>query len=232
ARVVVGYQGGEINPVDDYMIVRQSDAHAWAEVWLDDQGWVRLDPTSAVSPDRIERGITGAGLETGKLPSFLVSHNEFLLQLRYTIDSLNHSWNKWVVGFDDKKQKELFEILGIEDIDKASLFSWMVVAMTLVGGLVAWWVFKSGGRKSRRDVVTYYYGVFCHKFEKVGLIKKTTESSDEFLQRVIQIFPELKQKAGSITRSYQRMRYGGEDNDRQKKQFILAVKQFRVNMKT
>ena len=94
ARVVVGYQGGEFNPVDDYMIVRQSDAHAWTEVWLDDRGWVRVDPTAAVSSDRISRGIAGAGLEESRLPSILVSNSQLLLQLRYQLDSLNHSWNK------------------------------------------------------------------------------------------------------------------------------------------
>jgi transglutaminase-like putative cysteine protease len=60
ARVVGGYQGGERNPVDGYLVVRQSDAHAWAEVWLEGRGWVRVDPTAAVSPARIETGILDA----------------------------------------------------------------------------------------------------------------------------------------------------------------------------
>jgi transglutaminase-like putative cysteine protease len=60
ARVVAGYQGGELNPVDGYLVVRQSDAHAWAEIWLSGQGWVRFDPTAAVAPSRIEQGIDAA----------------------------------------------------------------------------------------------------------------------------------------------------------------------------
>ncbi|MES0326752.1 MAG: DUF3488 and transglutaminase-like domain-containing protein, partial [Gammaproteobacteria bacterium] len=166
ARVVIGYQGGTVNPVDDYMIVRQSDAHAWTEIWLDDKGWVRVDPTAAVSPDRINHGIAGAGLEESRLPSILVSNSKLLLQLRYQLDSLNHSWNKWVVGFDEKKQKELFELLGIEDIDKATLFSWLVIAMTLSGALVFLWVFKQSEKKSKEDVAAYYYSVFCQKLAK------------------------------------------------------------------
>ena len=228
ARVVVGYQGGAINPVDDYMIVRQSDAHAWAEIWLDSRGWVRVDPTAAVSPDRIDRGIANAGLESGGLPSILVSNSKFLLQLRYKLDSLNHSWNKWVIGFDDKKQKELFEMLGIEDIDKATLFSWMVIAMTLSGALVFLWVFRQGEKKSKRDVAAYYYSIFCEKLEKAGLMKEPSESADEFLERVVKIFPESKSRAGFITRCYHRIRYGGDNNDNQKKRFIGAVKQFRI----
>src|ERR1039457_5975328 len=68
ARVVTGYQGGDINPVDGYMIVRQSDAHAWAEVWLKGRGWVRFDPTAAASPVRVESGIAAAVPATDPLP--------------------------------------------------------------------------------------------------------------------------------------------------------------------
>ncbi|MDH5387043.1 MAG: DUF3488 and transglutaminase-like domain-containing protein [Gammaproteobacteria bacterium] len=229
ARVVIGYQGGTINPVDDYMIVRQSDAHAWAEIWTDNDGWVRVDPTAAVSPDRINYGIANAGLDEAGLPSVIVLNSEFLLQLRYKIDSLNHSWNKWVVGFDEKKQKELFEMLGVDDIDKATLFSWMVVAMTLSGALVFLWVFKQGEKKSKRDVAAYYYSIFCQKFEKSGLTKEPSESADEFLVRIVHDFPDLKQKAEVITHYYQRIRYGDDDSDNRKKQFIHAVKLFAVN---
>ncbi len=227
ARVIVGYQGGTFNPVDDYMIVRQSDAHAWTEIWLDDRGWTRVDPTAAVSPDRISRGIENAGLEESRLPSILVLNSEFILQLRYQLDSLNHSWNKWVVGFNEKKQKELFELLGIDDIDKATLFSWLVVAMTIFGALVALWVFKQGKKKSKHDVAAYYYAIFCRKMEKKGLLKEASESSDAYLQRVILLFPELKQKAGFITWAYQRIRYGDDKNSYKAKRFIRAVKQFR-----
>lgn len=228
ARVVVGYQGGTLNPLDDYMIVRQSDAHAWAEIWLADKGWLRVDPTSAVSPDRIDFGISGAGLEVERMPFMLGSNNKWLLQLRYTADSLNHNWNKWVVGFNEKEQQALFESLGIEDIDKATLFSWMVLAMTLMGGVVALWVFRQGERKSKRDVASYYYSLFCRKLDRAGLMKQPSESPDEFLARIVQHFPHLKDKASLITRQYQQMRYGGEAGDRHKKRLILAVKQFRA----
>ena len=227
ARVVVGYQGGEINPLDDYMIVRQSDAHAWAEVWAGDEGWVRVDPTASVSPDRIERGISNSGLERSQLPSFLISNNKVLIQLSYTLDSLNHSWNKWVVDFDDEKQEELFESLGVKDIDKATLFSWMVLAMTLFGALVALWVFKSGAAKSRKDLAVYYYDMFCKKMAKKGLDKKPSESAGEFFNRVVSEFPELKKSAYLITNHYQSIRYGCASAE-MKKEFIGAVKSFKV----
>ena len=228
ARVVVGYQGGEINPLDDYMIVRQSDAHAWAEVWLDDKGWVRVDPTSMASPDRIENGIANAGLEASRLPSALVSNNNFLIQLRYTVDSFNHSWNKWVVGFDDEKQKDLLGSLGLKDIDKATLFSWMVLAMTLFGALVALWVFKSGAAKSRKDLAVYYYDMFCKKMAKKGLVKKSSESASEFLVKSVRKFPETRRDVETITQHYYQIRYGGDDSQSRKKQLRQAVKMFFV----
>ena len=89
ARVVTGYQGGEKNPVDDYLIVRQSSAHAWAEVWLDDTGWIRVDPTAVVSPNRIESGIQDAIAELNQLPAILLTRNSFFLKMLYQWDSLN-----------------------------------------------------------------------------------------------------------------------------------------------
>ena len=71
ARVVAGYQGGEVNPIDGYLTVRQSDAHAWAEIWVEGQGWERVDPTAAVAPSRIEQGIEAALPAGDPLPALL-----------------------------------------------------------------------------------------------------------------------------------------------------------------
>src|SRR5690606_32454560 len=100
ARVVTGYQGGEVNPVGDYMIVRQSEAHAWAEAWIEGRGWVRIDPTAAVSPLRVESGIAAAVPSTDGLPLALRSNSEWLRQLRFTWDSFANDWNQWVLGYN------------------------------------------------------------------------------------------------------------------------------------
>ena len=106
ARVVTGYQGGEINPVDGYMIVRQSDAHAWAEVWLKDRGWVRVDP------DR--RGLADAGRIRGRRrgaqrrPAAADARTTlaWLRALRYNWDALANKWNQWVLGYNPERQRE------------------------------------------------------------------------------------------------------------------------------
>ena len=99
ARVVTGYQGGEMNPLSDYLIVRQSEAHAWAEVWQAGEGWVRVDPTAAVSPARIQVGIAAALPAGDPLPLGVRGNFELLRQLRFTWDAVANSWNQWVLGY-------------------------------------------------------------------------------------------------------------------------------------
>ena len=223
ARVVIGYQGGMTNPVDDYMIVRQSDAHAWTEVWLSDRGWLRVDPTAAVSPDRIERGIQNSGVELSRLPSILISSNPVFLKTRYYWDSFHNSWNQWVVGFNDKKQKELFNRLGVENVNAATLVTWLVIAMSTCGGLVALWVFRRSP-EGKKDVVRYYYDVFCNKFAKAGLSREPHEGSREYLARITGLFPAVADRAATIIGYYQELHYGDKSNDDRKKQFVRCVK--------
>src|SRR5262249_11962532 len=98
ARIVTGYLGGETNPVDGYFVVRQSDAHAWTEVWLQDEGWVRVDPTAVVSPLRIERGLAAAVPEADR-PLIERRNFDWLKQARYAWDAVANSWNQWVLGY-------------------------------------------------------------------------------------------------------------------------------------
>ena len=114
ARVVTGYQGGEINPVDGYLNVRQSDAHAWAEVWLAGQGWLRVDPTGAVAPSRIQgpgrltapQGVLAGAL--GQLSPNLIEN------LRNTWEAINNGWNQWVLNYSKGRQMDLLKELGFE----------------------------------------------------------------------------------------------------------------------
>ena len=94
AHVVTGYQGGEFNAMGGYLIVRQSDAHAWSEIWIDGRGWVRIDPTAAVAPERIERGIDAALAEDEPVPGRLLNRFDALVAIRQTWDALNTFWNR------------------------------------------------------------------------------------------------------------------------------------------
>jgi transglutaminase-like putative cysteine protease len=134
ARVVTGYLGGEYNPLGNYLLVRQSDAHAWAEVWLKGRGWVRVDPTAAVSPERVSEGIGGALGNAANVPSFLRQDYRTSLMNRLSMvwDSVNFYWNDWVVAFGPEKQRELLERLGLAGYGPAALIGGMVAGLALL----------------------------------------------------------------------------------------------------
>src|SRR6185503_16870449 len=112
ARVVTGYQGGEINPRGGYMIVRQSDAHAWSEALVDGV-WQRFDPTAAVAPSRIERGIAGALPDSEPLPRFARLSGGWLKNMQLALDALNHAWRRDVIGFNSARQRELWRAFDL-----------------------------------------------------------------------------------------------------------------------
>jgi transglutaminase-like putative cysteine protease len=142
ARIVTGYQGGERNPVDGFWIVRQSDAHAWAEVWLRGRGWVRVDPTAAVAPGR-----TGA-FQRLKAPRGFVATAfgnvtpELAASLRAAWDAVNNSWNQWILNYTQSKQLDLLKGLGFESPsweDLSYLLLGLVVMVSLVGAVWTLW---------------------------------------------------------------------------------------------
>jgi transglutaminase-like putative cysteine protease len=131
ARIVTGYQGGELNPIDGFWTVRQSDAHAWTEVWLAGQGWVRVDPTAAVAPSRT------SGLQRLEAPQGVVGQAmsnfspALLYRLRATWDVVNNRWNQWVLNYSQDRQFDLLKNLGFESP------SWRDLGYVLAGLLSA-----------------------------------------------------------------------------------------------
>lgn len=131
ARIVLGYQGGEINPLGEYMIVRQADAHAWTEVWLPGRGWYRVDPTAAVAPERIEAGRSGAMFDGIGANWGLQAPSQMLYQLQMTWDALNAGWNEWILGYGPENQNRFMESMGMDDPD------WRKMMLTLIVVTVA-----------------------------------------------------------------------------------------------
>lgn len=135
ARIVTGYQGGELNNVDGFWVVRQSDAHAWAEVWQDGHGWVRVDPTSAVSPGRtgaFERLAAPRGVMSQTLSNLSPG---LAAQLRATWDAVNNGWNQWVLSYTQGKQLNLLKNLGFESPSWEDL-SYVLIAVVVLASLL------------------------------------------------------------------------------------------------
>jgi len=142
ARVVTGYQGGEVNSVDGLWTVRQSDAHAWAEVWIRDQGWVRVDPTSAVAPGRtgtLQRLEAAPGVVAQVMGAI---NPAFALNLRAMWEAMNNRWNQWVLNYSQAKQLDLLRNLGFESPsweDLSYVLIALVVAASLLGAAWTLW---------------------------------------------------------------------------------------------
>ncbi|OPZ15711.1 MAG: Protein-glutamine gamma-glutamyltransferase [candidate division BRC1 bacterium ADurb.BinA364] len=117
ARVVTGYQGGEANPIDGFVVIRQSDAHAWAEVWLAGRGWTRIDPTAAVAPTRVESGIVAALPAGEPLPALIQLRSDWLRTLQFRWEAINNARNQYVLGYNPQRQREFLSRLGLSDPD-------------------------------------------------------------------------------------------------------------------
>jgi protein-glutamine gamma-glutamyltransferase len=208
ARVVTGYQGGELNPIDGYFTVRQSDAHAWAEVWLARLGWVRVDPTAAVAPERVQRGLARAlpapapfGIEgLGRLMQ--PDPDSLLARIRYAIGAANNGWNQWVLNYTPQRQQAL--MASLQD----NLFGWRSAALlALACGLLL-----AAGKLSRQrrvDPVDKLYSALCHRLAQLGLPRAPDEGPTAYAARVdgAALPPEPKAAAAEFLRRYSAWRY-------------------------
>jgi len=212
ARVVTGYQGGELNPINNYLIVRQSDAHAWSEVYLNEKGWVRVDPTAAIPPGNIENTADALRLNSNlKKPDYLFETNwlsEQLKQTRFAWDAINNRWNQWVLGYNNKKQKAFFTAIGIEEISWQGLSQLLFGFLTLLTAILAFVVFSNKTKNKTKDEAQEAYLKFLNKMKKQGLIKRESEGADDFAKRAIKKLPQHKTKITAISRLYQKLRYG------------------------
>jgi len=143
ARIVTGYQGGEMNTIDGYWTVRQSDAHAWTEVWMEGRGWVRVDPTAAVSPARIgsierlqaPRTALGGALSSMLSPSALQ-------RLRAVWEALDNRWTQWVLNYTQDRQFDLLKSLGLQAPTREDLVRVLGLLLAATALLGAIWTLR------------------------------------------------------------------------------------------
>lgn len=185
ARLVVGYQGGEVNTREGYLAVHQSDAHAWVEVWLAEEGWVRVDPTALVAPDRIRRGAEALMRSQGEyLPDSPLSLRQFdwARNFRYYLDSVNYAWARWVLNYDSSTQWQvLSRLLG--EVSPMRL----VVLVMIGGGIPLLWLaitsLRLPGRTSSSALSRDYLRC-CRFLARQGVLREPGETPAAFAGRV------------------------------------------------
>ena len=205
ARIVTGYQGGEYNPNGNYYIVRQSDAHAWAEVWLQNKGWVRIDPTAAVAPERIEQGIDEAINERDQLPMMARGDYRLLHKAFLNWDSINNGWNQWVLGYDEKKQLDLLQKVTGKRLSLVEIAMWMGALTMLAAALTTWFIFWQ--QRAKLSPVGRLYLRYLNKLKKVGITPKEGEGALDLAKRAAEANPAAKQALLAIAECYNQTRY-------------------------
>jgi transglutaminase-like putative cysteine protease len=219
ARVVTGYQGGEINPVDGFLEVRQRDAHAWAEVWIGGEGWVRVDPTAAVAPDRIERGAADAFAQTqgfGARDSWI---GDLVRRTRFNWDAIGNAWDQWILAYNADRQSSLFAGLGIERVDWQGLTIALVCAFgAVLAGIGALTLY----RRVKVDPVVRHFeracAVLARAAQRGGAMpgddapRRPSEGASAYLARIRARLPAtLADRAAAVFAIHESLRYGRRD---------------------
>lgn len=227
ARVVTGYLGGEYNDVGNYYIVRQSDAHAWAEVWLADQGWVRVDPTGAIAPDRVQRGLSAALSDKAALPFMERNPPQWMRDLRFNLDALANQWNQWVLGYDSERQFAFLTRLGMESI------TWQKMALNMSAGvglvIAVFALFMLRHLYTRRpDKVQAAWLKLCRKLAGAGLPRAAHEGARDYAARVASARPELAEAIHNLAARYTALHYGTHNDEHAQREFLQHVADFKV----
>lgn len=223
ARVVGGYQGGDWNPIGNYLIVRQAHAHAWTEVWLPETGWTRVDPTAAVAPERVERGIEAALPDEALLPGALARRSPWLWQARMLWDNVTARWNDWVVRYDRVRQEDIVRSIGFDEADWQQLAILLGAGLAAALGLLSLWLAWEF-RPRRLDAAAASYRRFTQRLARRGIERPPHEAPRHFVMRVCRLRPDLAREAVAITELYLGLRYlpGAAAADQRALQLLVA----------
>jgi transglutaminase-like putative cysteine protease len=205
ARVVAGYQGGEINPVDGYLEVRQYDAHAWTEAWIAGRGWVRIDPTAISAPSRINNNLAAAVPANEGLPLLARNDMAWLKELRYRLDAVTNGWNQWVLGYNPQRQRDLLASLGLKEPDWRSMTAVLSVLCGVIMLGLAGWILRN---RLRVDPVLAAWRKFTARLARRGMVWQPWEGPLEFAERAAAADPARGEGIREIAALYAGLRYG------------------------
>ncbi|WP_462321980.1 transglutaminase TgpA family protein [Halochromatium sp.] len=208
SRIVLGYLGGEYNPLSGDYLIRQSDAHAWAEIWLEGRGWTRVDPTAAIDPARVERELRFDSLGRTAPARFRVEESSVIGQLvrnaRFLADAFDSGWRHWVLGFSSQDQFRLLDRLGLGAWREYGL----ALLMTIAGSAVMLgWAMALARKPRTHDPVQRCWQRFGRRLARIGLGPQHHEAPLHYRARVFKARPDLQPTVDPIVDSYIKLRY-------------------------
>ena len=208
SRIVVGYLGADYNRLSGFYLVRQSEAHAWTEVWIDDEGWVRVDPTAAVHPSRIDRDEGLARLGNQAPVRYRVTDDSPLVklarQLRLVADAIDAGWKNWVVGFSSARQQWLLSAVGLGHL---RVYGLVILMVALVAILLAGWSALINRAPRPADPAQRAWWRICSRLARIGLPRRNNEGPVDYIQRIEARRPDLSDELGRLLALYLRLRY-------------------------
>ena len=224
ARVVTGYQGGEINPTGNYLIVRQSDAHAWVEVWRRDEGWLRVDPTAWVAPERIELGLADSIPESDVLPTLSRRDPGLVRHLALRWDAVNAYWDRWVLAYGPDLQRQFMKRVGIDNL--SGMLTVLAVGLALVIAVVA--AILLWQRPPRQtDPALNLWQELVRRLGRAGLPPNPGEGPRDYVHRVMTQRPDLAPRLRTAIGAYLRLRYGRQAQAADRDALQAAVRHLR-----
>ncbi len=226
AHVVTGYQGGTYNRYADYWIVRQSDAHAWDEIWIEGRGWQRVDPTSAIAADRVELGAGDALNAEGALGAGWQRRFPWLTDARLRLDALKQIWRERILFFDQNSQRQLLESLHIPEPDGQKLVLLLAGALTLVLCWLTWTVRREVDYVPI-DALNRAYSRLCLKLAAAGIPRRSHEGAEDYAARVALHRPDLSPQVTALCLRFSTLRYGARPASAAVDEFHAAVRAFR-----
>lgn len=213
ARVVTGYQGGQWNTVGRFLEIKQADVHAWAEVWLAETGWTRIDPTAAVAPERIERGVdvetqVALGEIRFNLGDGFSGHQLYSLRnvwkrAKMITSTIDHAWDNWVIAYGTENQGRFFQWLGL--LDWRGVASWLSAGLSISLLALAWLTLPK--KRTNPDPAKRIYLQFVEQIRTYGISLQRGEGPLSFAHRISRKVPKLAKSADEITKLYLRIRY-------------------------
>ena len=240
-RIVVGFQGGDYNPSGDFYEIRYSSAHAWNEIWTDDDGWVRADPTAFVAPERIEFGMDAlfalmkengqdgfksGDFNLGKLSDRINPSSDSFGMLRNAknwFDAANHSWDRWVVNYSFEQQRKLLKNLGLDSNNQyLTLIILLGIFLSIFISIVLWLIWP---KRVKRSQVEEAYAIFKQKIMKLGISITNSEGPMDLNAKLITQLPHHAADIQQINQYYIENQY--QNDNKNLSRLLQAVKRFR-----